>query len=89
MKRTVTQGEIWDYDVIHFANLATVALQNGVGRKEHMWRIILGVLEDLEASDIRSHRVFSYKDIAMSSFVLARQEVQFKTAGLIEKLVVD
>jgi len=60
-----------------------------VGRKEHMWRIILGVLEDLEASDIRSHTVFSYKDIATSPFVLAQQEAQLKTAGLIEELVDD
>jgi len=79
----VAQGEIWDYDVINFAELAITALHNGVAMRVELWIIIWGVLKDLETFEIRTHEACTYQDMVNSSTVPAQQEVQLNTARLI------
>lgn len=83
MSGAVAQGEIWNYDVINFAELAIAALHNVVAMRVELWIIIWGVLKDLEASEIRTYAVYTYQDMVNSSTVLAQQEVQLNTARLI------
>jgi len=79
---------IWDCDVVRFTNLATEALQYGtIGavQKDRLWEMVLGVLYDLEGSEVRSHedKVSTLEDMVKSSTFLIQQDIQLKTERLI------
>jgi len=73
--------------VVRFTNLATEALQygtTGTVQNDRLWEMILGVLYDLEGSEVRSHNIATLEDMVKSSTFLAQKDILLKTKRLID-----